>query len=90
MFAHESPRYRPVRNSHFAGEAASGRGVLEYKPTGSPLGSSTRAMAPAPSGRLKGNPGAIFQMFGDAFTDHLPSEKPNSFGTSGLGTRSEN
>src|SRR5205814_103649 len=44
------------RNRHLAGGTAGARGVLEYRPTGWPVGSRTRAMAPVPSGRLKGNP----------------------------------
>ena len=42
---------------HFVGDGAGGSGVLEYRPTGWPAGSTTRPMAPVPSGRLKGNPG---------------------------------
>jgi hypothetical protein len=50
---------RKLRNRHLPGDAAGGRGVLEYRPTGWPDGSRTRAMAPRPSGRLKGNPGGM-------------------------------
>jgi hypothetical protein len=46
------------QNRQLAGGTADGTGVLEYMPTGCPVGSRTRAMAPIPSGRLKGNPGA--------------------------------
>ena len=45
------------RYPHLVGDGAGGSGVLEYRPTGWPAGSTTRPMAPVPSGRLKGNPG---------------------------------
>lgn len=69
MFPHASG----VRNSHFAGEVVGVRGVLEYKPTGCPLGSRTRAMAPVPSGRLKGNPGTMVPPSSFAFLQLVSS-----------------
>ena len=56
---HDEQNLRDDRGLHLEAGFSGASGVREYMPTGWPDGSRTSAMAPAPPGRLKGNPGGM-------------------------------